>query len=721
MRRRALFLATVLLWGPAASTQDSKPGEVARWMATDLGPVFSSTIQVREMVPKAIAVRVGEGPIAAAVCYDQDLGRVAGGWTGGFVLIDPGRDALLGNDRFAGELRFRSPELPGWAEPGDETDPRMGVRRKAGPLPHGRIRYAGIYFHGPRTVLSWTLGAARILEHPWAVAVDGAVVFTRSFRIRGLEKPQRVRLAVREKNGPDAALVGQAGDVRLASTDTTLAVDVPAGDSAFTVLVGPSAALPAAREASFPDPETLTKGGPRTWSETLTTKGKRGAGDGAFVIDTLVPPFDNPWKSILHFGGHDFFSDGTAAICTMEGDVWKVSGIDDALEAVRWQRIATGLYHPLGLKIVKDVIHVLCRDQIARLHDLNGDGQIDFHECFNNDCHVGTNSHEFATCLETDPSGALFYIKGTNEGQTIHDSSVLKVSADGRTLERFATGLRWPNGMGMSASGVLTAADQQGTWMPSSRLDWIEPGGFYGYLNSHHREKAPETYDGPLCWIPHGVDNSCGGQAWVESERWGPLQGKLLHLSYGKCEMFLVLHEQVAGKRQGGVVKFPLPPFESGAMRARFRPQDGQLYVSGLRGWQTSGARDGCFQRVRYTGAKFLLPVELNALNSGVRLSFLEPLGPSAAEADRWDVSRWNYLWSKEYGSPHFSVENPKKRGEDKLEVKRAVLSADGRSVLLEIDDMKPVMQMSITYSVKSADGRPVKGAVYHTIHALRD
>jgi sugar lactone lactonase YvrE len=699
-----LLLALALL-----APQDKKKEEVARWMSTDLGPVFSTTMNVKGPVPKAVALRVGE----AAVAYDEDLGRVAGGWTGGFVKINPDRDALLGNDSIQGTLRFSSPERPGW----DFPDTREAAKRKGGPLPRGTVRYRGLHLHGPRVVLSWDVGSGRVLEHPWAVSVDGATVFTRTFRVRGLDAPRKVLLASAEK-GLAARVSG--ADPLVPDAEGLLWASVPAGDSLFTVLVGPAEAVAAAR-VDAPDPDTLVKGGPRTWTETLVTKGVRGAAAGAFAVDTIAPPFDNPWKSILHFGGHDFYADGSAAICTMEGDVWKVTGIDEGLERVSWQRIATGLYHPLGLRIVKDAVYVACRDQIARLHDLNGDGQIDHYEVFNNDVHVGTNSHEFMTCLETDAEGNFYTIKGTNEGQTIHDSSVLRISADGKTLERWATGFRWPNGLGLGPGGVVTAADQQGTWMPSSRLDRIEKGGFYGYMNSHHREKPPETYDGPLCWIPHGVDNSSAAQVWVESRAWGPLQGRMLHLSYGKCQIFLVLEEQVGGRWQGGVVQIPLPPFQSGAMRGRFRPQDGQLYVSGLRGWQTSGVKDGCFQRVRYVGGRLGFPLGLQVRKSGIRLEFPEPLAEAAGQAEHWTASRWNYRWTSGYGSPHFSVANPAKQGEDALEVKAAKLSADRRSVVLEVDDLKPVMQMKIGWRVPGEDGVELKGAVYHTIHALGD
>jgi len=48
-------------------------------------------------------------------------------------------------------------------------------------------------------------------------------------------------------------------------------------------------------------------------------------------------------------------------------------------------------------------------------------------------------------------------------------------------------------------------------------------------------------------------------------------------------------------------------------------------------------------------------------------------------------------------------------------------LSDDRGSATLEIDDMKPVMRMKIGYTVSAADGSPVKGSVYPTIHALGD
>jgi hypothetical protein len=354
------------------------------------------------------------------------------------------------------------------------------------------------------------------------------------------------------------------------------------------------------------------------------------------------------------------------------------------------------------------------------LHDLNQDGEADFYENFNSDCEIGRHVHEYATSLNTDPEGNFYYVKGINGNQSRHAGTLIKVSPDGKAFEVFATGFRWPNGAGVSPDGIITAADQQGNWVPSSRIDIVRKGGFYGHMPAHHREVEPTIYDGPLTWIPHSVDNSCGGQTWVEGKRWGGLDGHMVHLSYGKCKAFLVLQENIDGIDQGGVVELP-GRFSSGAMRACFREADGQLYVSGLKGWQTSAAKDGCFERLRYTGKPFCMPVGLNVHSNGVKVVFNQALDKElVTDVESWTVERWNYRWTRAYGSPEFKVSDPEAKGHDPVVVNSARLLPDGKSVFLELSVVEPVMQMMIGYDLETADGGEVIGAIYNTIHAMR-
>jgi hypothetical protein len=130
--------------------------------------------------------------------------------------------------------------------------------------------------------------------------------------------------------------------------------------------------------------------------------------------------------------------------------------------------------------------------------------------------------------------------------------------------------------------------------------------------------------------------------------------------------------------------------------------------------------RDGCFQRVRYTGATVHLPIGLNVHNNGIRLTFTEPLDRELAEdLDSYSISQWNYLYSSKYGSKEYSVREPGVEGHDRVEVNSATLLADGRSDFLDVAGLGPVMQMQIRFDLEAADGAPVFGEIYNTIHRL--
>ena len=708
-----------------------------RWSDMDYGPFFSSTLlvpsQKQNVTHKAVSIRLGKDK-KYAVAFDTELLRVSAAWSGDFLKITPTREGLAGPPEVAGEVLFCTAPVPGWGIGGDFSDPRSD---RLGPMPPDRGKYRGLYLQGDKVIFSYTIGDCPVLDMFYAE--DRVIV--RVIEMGPSKRPLKLRLAERASKeagswsniiwGSSAFPPGTEGSNR-EEDPTHQYIALPPLDKkwVFRFEIGPGAGaaemVPQPQGGLFIDlskrlpvirPSDFIQGGPGRYPEPLITKGALGTGDGPYVVDTLTPPVDNPWKSFLRFGGHDFFSNGDCAVCSVSGDVWVVSGIDEKLEKLTWRRFATGLFQPLGLKVVNDKVYVLGRDQITRLHDLNNDGEADFYENFNNDCKVTTNGHAYTSNLDTDPEGNFYYTK-CGDG-TEHGGTMLRVSKDGSKLEVFATGLRNVNGSGVGPSGEITAADNQGEWVPASRLDLVSRGEFLGYQPMSKRSPPPTDPGKPLCWMPQNVDNSSGGQTWVTSERWGPFKDFMLHTSYGAAGLLLVMQEKVDGVDQGGVWRFPLT-FESGAMRARFRPHDGQLYVSGLRGWQTAGAKDACLQRVRYTGKPVYAPVGVNVHANGIKLSFTCALDKeTAADTGSYSILQWNYRWAAEYGSRQWSANDPTRQGYDALEVKSARLLPDGKSVFLEVPDLKPVMQMQIGYDLEAADGTQVRGDVYNTVHAL--
>ncbi len=446
------------------------------------------------------------------------------------------------------------------------------------------------------------------------------------------------------------------------------------------------------------------------WPQVLETKGTLGNGR-PYAIDSIKLPFDNPWNALFFIGGHDFLSDGSAMLCTMQGDVWHVRGLDGSLERVLWKRFATGLHHPLGLVVADSQVYVLGRNQITRLHDLNNDDEADFYECFSQAFTTSTAGHDFICGLERDAAGNFYTVSG-NQG-------LLRISPDGGKADVLATGFRNPDGLAVLPDGSVTVPCSEGEWTATSMICLVPPGlpspgeppPHYGYGGP--KNGAPPRL--PLVYLPRGLDNSSGGQAFISSTRWGPLTGQAVHFSYGAGTYFLTLRDEVGGQSQGAVVPMP-GDFASGAHRGRFNPVDGQLYVSGMTGWGTYTPDDGSFERVRYTGDPVQLPTGFHLHQNGILLSFTSAVAPEIAnEASNQFAQAWNYRYSSAYGSAEYSPSHPGTVGHDRLMIAGAHVLGDGRSIFLEIPELQPVNQVHLR--LRSDSGRPLD--VFLTVNAL--
>jgi putative heme-binding domain-containing protein len=721
---------------PPGKTRGPQPSNIEPWAQMDYGPSLNATIEVGDtgtnFAYKGIAIRLDHGPGGISrgrhwILYDEDTLRVAAVWDGeGFIDwkgINFNGEHVV-HPHVKGAVRLSNPMGPGWANPanGSFDDPRLKGRdgKPYGPLPRSFARYKGMYHFGNQVILSYTVGDVGVLEMPaYEFAPGERIVYTRTLEIGKSPADLLARVAPAGTAvalvGAGARLIEQDGSICVAvlasATPTTLKVLISDGDSGSLAKFAGSSAPPAAL-APF------TKGGPPRWPEKIKTQGVAGNDAETFAIDVLTHPVANPWSCLMRLTGFDFYADGRrAAVCTWDGDVWSVEGIDAPAKGLTWQRIASGLFQPLGLKIVGDQVNVTCRDQIVALHDLNGDGETDFYECFNNDHQVTEHFHEFAMGLQVDAEGNFYYAKAARHGLPAvvpQHGTLLKVSKDGLTTEILATGFRAANGVCVNPDGTFFLTDQEGFWVPKNRIDLVERGGYYGNFWGYTDVTDPSdaAMKQPLVWITNAFDRSPSEIVRVTGDGWGPLKGSLLNFSYGYGKVYVVPFEIVDGQIQGGMCGLPIPQFPTGVMRGRFDPVNGQLYCCGMYAWAGDRTEPGGFYRVRYTGKPVYLPIGIAAKESGVTLSFSGPLDRQAAsDPKNYSVKTWSLKRTQEYGSNHYD-ERPSR-------VNAASLSADGKSVTLAIEDLKPTWCMSIKYSLKGTDGQPVVNEIDNTIHRL--
>ncbi len=626
-----------------------------RWNLMEDGGVVCGILRVNgQTYTRAIAVRLSDDLSCA---FDTETLRYTHVWKGGFVKYSPSRWGIGNGIEPDGEVIEEAKSGEGWrfTESGAQKD-------------EPALKFRGYYRNGEQLVLHYEVGGVAIWDSPaW---IEGELV-------------ARVEIEA-ERADQDVAVV-------------------PANRLGGAYL-GNRTIRELARQS----------GPPRYADKSITLSGHPGEPipGTPFAIDRIPVPLHNEFGSVMLIGGHDFFANGDAAVCTMFGDVWRVSGLDDDLDAVTWTRIATGLNQALGLSIFDEQIYVIGRDRITRLHDRNGDGEMDYYENFCDDFPSSDGGHDFYTGLQRDGNG-YFYFVAANSG-------VIRVAPDGSSAEAIATGLRNTNGVGASPNGsIVTTSTNEGDWTPASAVFEVKDGDFYGrYFEKGGPEIAPA-----MCYLPRGLDNSSGGQVFANSEKWGPLDGQLFHFSFGAGTWMMILRDTADGKRtQGAAVPMP-GDFESGAHRGRFNPKDGQLYVSGADGWGNYAITDGDFARVRYLGDEHNhLPVGWQAHRNGIVVEFATPVDPASLEAKNFFAQAWNYEYADAYGSLEYSLKQPETPGHDPVEVASVhAIGDDGKKIFVEMPGIIPAMQMQVYGRLKAASGEDFSLDLYPTVLWLRE
>ena len=669
---------------------------------------------------KGLAIRLDEGPGGiskgkAWAVYDHDTMRLAAVYTGD-QFVDWRGIAFDGSHgthtSIVGERILVNDDKPGWAHP--ETGSWDPIRvtgkdgRKFGPLPKDWVKFEGLQTTTAGPLLTYKIGKTTVKE---AITIRSKGGFRRTLWIAPNKDVLKVKLSSHDGPSPSADFIVEDG---------ALCLEIKASREPQTVslIIHPDGNIsvePVPFEPSLPDPAAKS---PPT---IVTTKIQRGDESGAFAVDTLTVPVANlnPHHSWMRTSGFDFYPDGKrAAVCTWMGDVWIVEGIDQLEGTLIWKRICSGLFQPLGLKIINDKIHVTCRDQLAKLHDTNGDETIDRIECFNNDHQVTEHFHEFAMGLQTDDKGNFYYAKSARHAKDSlvpHHGTLLRISPDGYKTDILATGFRAANGVCLNPDGTFIVTDQEGHWNPKNRINWVNGdgpteffGNIYGY--SPVTDTADSAMKNPLCWITNSFDRSPSELLWVPKDaKWGALNGQLLNLSYGYGKIYVVPHETIGEQRQGGLCELPLKQFPTGIMRGRFHPGDGQLYGCGMFAWAGSQRKAGGFYRIRKTGQPANLPTKINATKSGVTLTLSDPVDAGSIEPDAFRIKAWDLKRTRNYGSKHYN--------EREWKITKAVLN--GNKVTLTIPDLEPTWGMSIEMKLTGKNGEKFTRLIHNSIFEL--
>jgi len=420
-------------------------------------------------------------------------------------------------------------------------------------------------------------------------------------------------------------------------------------------------------------------------------------------------------------GGIDFLPDGKMVMCRWEPD-GGVDLIDLSTRPVTVKRIASGLQEPLGIAVVDGEIFVLEKQQLTQLIDLNNDGITDEYRNVCGGWNVSSNFHEFAfglvyldgffyanLAVAVDPGGRTTVPQVVGRGQTI------KIDPKAGTFETVAMGLRTPNGIGIGPGNSIWITDNQGDWLPSSKLVRLREGGFYGsHIEPDHAWKD-RVVTPPVAWLPQGEIGNSPSQPGVL--KIGPWKGQIIHgdVTHGGLKRTFV--QTIDGVDNGCVFRFT-QGLAAGVNRIAWGP-DGSLYIGGIGStgnWGQSGKKWFGLEKLTYNGAVAFEPLAVRLMSNGLEVEFTQPVDTSTVSVPtQYSVRQFRYEPNSSYGGP--------KLDEQPLQVNSATVSGDGLRVFLEIPEIKKdhVVYLRIANSVVSTAAQSLwTTEAWYTVNVLQ-
>lgn len=721
----------------------------AAWAEPDF-PFYSTSLDLRKfdpgskplnITPRGLVLNLGGGMRA---CLDTELLRIAAIWRGPGVspvslaplsyqngdTKTPGGQNPLPEP--IGDVWLINGMYPGWQSGAKVTtdDPRPAEpsieEPGRGPLPETAGRFGAIRLAGDQVALEYTAAGSKVQEWITADMQGDSPRVRRTFRLDPCSRARWIVLGAKGRGAKDICftLAGAAGSgIELTSEDKTWSARVPASDKprqfAVHIARGPQISTAQIGEVAFVDASQPARA---RWPREVATNAKLSPAKDAYVVDDIALPRENPWRRNVRLADLEFFKNGDAAGVTLDGDVWLARGLAVEQGPARWRRFASGLHEPMGLVIRQEQIFVFDRNGIWRLIDSNGDGEADVHELFYNHFTQSAESREFPNSIKLAPDGSMVISKGGQQASTISrlNGSVLRIAADGKSHAVLGVGFRQPFVGVNPRTGLVTASDQEGQYIPSTPLHIVKDGAFHGYLSELlPREKYPAPIAQPLTWIPHSVNPSATTQVWLHGAKMGPLNDSMIHLGFNRPEIFRVIFNERGSRPQAAVVSV-VRDYDVPTLNGAVNPADGFLYVTGFQvvGWGTTAKRLSGLARIRHTDAPCTLPKEVAAMDKGLLLRFDVKLDPrTALDLANYSIESWHYQRTYKYGSPHLKSDDS--LGQDWITPSSAYLSSDGRSVFLGIPNLKPVMQMRLGWAITSDTGLPVAQNAYFTPYEL--
>ena len=434
-----------------------------------------------------------------------------------------------------------------------------------------------------------------------------------------------------------------------------------------------------------------------------------------FTPNNLFTPSQGGNRALPLVGDFDIFPDGRVAIAEwgVPGSVFIVSGLNTGANPAQVTRFAKGLDNVMGIAIANNTVYVMEKEALTQLVDANGDGTADDYNSVNQAFPSDNSMLNFPYDMEY-MNGSFYSAMSSDVHTGGYDwgserwtpntslpgrSTLYRLNLDG-TSSAFACGFRNPNGMGVNGSDIFTS-DNQGSWLPSSKVILVKQGRFYGHqtlpenpcqTTNNDIESPPVVWNN---WDNNETGRSSGNPIVLKQGRFA---GQILvpDLVVGRQNpVFRVFVENIGGELQGCILPFIKSGTQTGVHRIK-EAANGNIYLGMLGsngGWDFRSGMAPGFQLLRDNGtAVFEIKAVRSLGNQNFELEFTKPVGTAAAQAGTYTVTKWRQIAAEAYGGGNNSNNTA-------LTVQSATVSSDRMKVNLQIGNLTAGWVVKFTFT----------------------
>jgi hypothetical protein len=452
------------------------------------------------------------------------------------------------------------------------------------------------------------------------------------------------------------------------------------------------------------------------------------------VVDVPIPA-----PLVIEAGAITPHPDGRMVIGTRRGDIYFVSGIDEAKPDPVYHLFATGLDEIFGLAWRDGALYVTQSCEVSRLTDTDGDGRADRFETIS-DAWGYENYHEYAFGSDFDQDGNLHVALGLSQSynsRALFRGWALRITPEGESVP-IASGLRSPGGIGPDEHGQLFYIESQGPWNSSCSLKALIPGSFQGHPASFNwypyapgmgpapqeptsgsrvlteRERIPELVPYAVIFPYIRMGRSITGFTVDHTEgRFGPFEGQMFLGDFSLSLVMRATTEEVDGLWQGACYPFR-EELSTGLLDVEFTP-GGRLLTGGTnRGWPVRGIAPFALQRIEWTG---VTPFEIERITitpTGFQVELTRPVdAATGADPASYRLGTFTHIYHAGYGGPEVDRTTPT--------VRSVELTDGGRRATLVVDGVQlgHVHEFDLG-ALRSQDGEELLHRhAYYTVNAI--